>query len=411
MLENLDVSAGRVASEAEHAAPERSVRLNPPRAASEPPPENPKERVYPLSFRTLTREDVLDILQICGPSTRSQMFEHVFGPTHLAACDNPSSYAHKAVKALERDQRILSTGSEGRSKIYRLAETTGGDLPPAGLFAHAGDQPTSPEPAWAPSPGGAGRDRSAARVFVEDVVQGSIKIPFVDTDAAEALVAGIFDDPHAPLPEAALVAGWRSDLADMAYASSAALRASRFAGLDPVAAETAFNEVVQGYALGPTDLGPALRLVLVALSGPDGEGPGNFAHAWMADAFAQLRSPPISDAPAAPAPATEPARRPRSPRQYARERKALPPSPPKSPSLAPERPSLSEILKAKALADFEPGSPVDRILSRYAPMIRLAMDAGATPEEIAERFVTEGGMQIPGEMAVLLIRRVYGYER
>ena len=117
MLENLDVSAGRVALEAEHAAPERSVRPNPPRAASEPPPENSKERVYPLSFRTLTREDVLDILRTCGPSTRSQMFEHVFGPTHLAACDNPSSYAHKAVKALERDRRILSTGSEGRSKI------------------------------------------------------------------------------------------------------------------------------------------------------------------------------------------------------------------------------------------------------------------------------------------------------
>lgn len=411
MLENLDVSAGRVASEADHAAPERPVRLNPPKAASEPPTENPKERGYPLSFRTLTREDVLDILRTCGPSTRSQIFEHVFGPTHLAACDNPSSYAHKAIKALERDRRILSTGSEGRSKIYHLAETTGGDLPPAGLFAHAGDQATSPEPASAPSPGGAGRDRSTARVFVEDVVQGSIKIPLVDTDAAEALVAGIFADPHAPLPEAALGAGWRSDLADMTYASSAVLRASRFAGLDPVAAEAAFNEVVQGYALGPTDHGLALRLVLEALAGPDGEGPGTFAHAWMADAFAQLRSPPVSDASPAPATATEPARRTRTPLQYAQQRKALPTSPPKTQSPAPARPDLSEILKAKALADFEPGSPVDRILSRYAPMIRLAMDAGATPEEIAERFVTEGGMQIPREMAIVLIRRVYGYER
>lgn len=407
MLDNLDVSARHVALEAEDAAPERVARQTPPRPASEPPPENPKQRIYPPTFRTLTRADVLDSLRTCGPSTRSQMFEHVFGPVHLAACGNPSGYAHKAIKALERDLRILSTGSDGRSEVYRLADTGGADLPPAGLFAHAGEPVSNPEPASPCPPGDAAQVRTAARIFVEDVVQGSIKIPLVDTEAAEALVAGIFDDPHTPLPETALAAGWRSDLADMAYASSQTLRASRFAGLDPVAAETAFNEVVQGYALGPTEFGLALRLVLEALSGSDGpetEGPRTFAHAWMADAFAQLRSPPVADPPQAEPQAIKPARRIRTIAQYRRQRKASEPP-------LPARAGLSEILKAKALADFEPGSPVDRILSRYAPMIRLAMDAGATPEEIAERFTTEGGMQIPAEMAVVLIRRVYAYER
>ena len=76
-----------------------------------------------------------------------------------------------------------------------------------------------------------------------------------------------------------------------------------------------------------------------------------------------------------------------------------------------DSPGISEILKAKALVDFESESPVGKILSRYAPMIRQAMDAGATPEEIAARFIADGGMQIPAEMAVILIRRVYACER
>ncbi len=159
--------------------------------------------------------------------------------------------------------------------MYRLADTAARIFrrPVCSLMP---EPVSNPEPASPCPPGDAAQVRTAARIFVEDVVQGSIKIPLVDTEAAEALVAGIFDDPHAPLPQTALAAGWRSDLADMAYASSQTLRASRFAGLDPVAAETAFNEVVQGYALGPTEFGLALRLVLEALSGSDGpetEGP------------------------------------------------------------------------------------------------------------------------------------------
>ncbi len=413
MLDKFDASAGRTPEDAYDSEPERTARPTPPRPAIEPPspPDDGKQRIYPPSYRTLTRDDVLEILKSQGPSTRNYMFEHVFGPSHLAACDNPSSYAHKAVKSLERDQRILATGSEGRSKVYRLAETSGMDLPPAGLFAHAGEPVSNPEPASPRPDEGVGPERTAARIFVEDVVRGSIKIPLFDTEAAEALVAGIFADPHAPLPETALVAGWRSDLADMAFASSTALRAVRFAGLDIDKAEAAFNEVVSGYSLGPTDHGPALRIVLDALSGPDGtDGNDAKAHgqAWMADAFAQLRSPPASDPLPAPTAATNPVRRARGPRSASAGRTA-PPAPVAAPT--PARPGISEILKAKALVDFESESPVGKILSRYAPMIRQAMDAGATPEEIAARFIADGGMQIPAEMAVILIRRVYACER
>lgn len=413
MLDKFDASAGRTSEENYDAEPERTARQNPPRPAIVPPSplDDGKQRVYPPTYRTLTREDVLEILKTLGPSTRAEMFEHVFGPSHLAACSNVSGWVHKAISSLERDKRIHTTRSRGRSEIWELSDGSGPDLPPSGLFAHSAEPQQDPDIVPAPPVRAAEIARSAARIFVEDVVQGSIKIPLVDTEAAEALVAGIFADPHSPLPEAALVAGWRSDLADMAYASSPALRAVRFAGLDIDQAEAAFNEVVSGYDLGPTDHGPALRIVIDALSGTDGTD-GNdakaYGQAWMADAFAQLRSPPAPDPLPAPTAATNPVRRARGSRPALAGRT---PSPAPVAAPTPARRGISEILKAKALVDFESESPVGKILSRYAPMIRQAMDAGATPEEIASRFITDGGMQIPAEMAVILIRRVYACER
>lgn len=401
--------------------PGRPQRVDGPRPAIDPPapPQDGERRSYPSTYRTLTRDDVLDILRERGPSTRHQMFEHVFGPSHLSACVNPSSYAHDAVTELGKIGQIVKKGREGRSDLWTLADAPA--PPPAGLFARVAAATTAET-----SSTDEGLDRrSQARIFVEDVVLPQLAIPLHDSDAAEALVADIFAEPHAPLPDAALVAGWRADLADLAYASSEDLRSVRFAGLDVPKAEAAWNEIVVGYALQPSEHGIALRIVVDALSGAD--RPLDYGRAWVGDAFAQLRMPPVeaeemsameletpaqeASAPSAappadaqPSPATHP--RVATPRPPRIRRAPAPSAATRSAPSQPIRPGVSEALKAKALVEFTSDSPAGQLSVRYAPMIRQAFDAGVSPEEIAGRLVAEGGIPIPAEMAVLLIRRV-----
>lgn len=397
-------------------SPGRPERVVGPRPAIDPPapPPDGGQRLYPSTYRTLTRDDVLDILRSRGPSTRHQMFEHVFGPFHLSACDNPSSYVHDAVNDLDKVGLIVKRGREGRSHIWALAEMRAS--PPAAPLFEGVKAPQAGSAAVEDPPPPNTRPR--ARAFVQDVVLPNLAIPLRDSDLAEALVADIFAEPHAPLPEAALVAGWRSDLADLAYASSKDLRSIRFAGLDVVKAEAAWNEILVGYAVQPSEHGIALRLVVDVLSGV--EAPADFGRAWVGDAFAQLRMHPTAEpeqpteaqgqpdaapAPSAPEPEAPSATRPRA----SRSRRTAPPSSTATvPAAArkPEREGVSETLKRKALVEFTSDSPAGQLSVRYAPMIRQAYDAGVEPEEIAGRLVAEAGIPIPLDMAVILIRRV-----
>lgn len=395
-------------------SPGRPERVDGPRPAIDPPapPSDVALRAYPSAYRTLTREDVLDILRDRGPSTRHQMFGHVFGPSHLSACENPSSYVHDAVTDLDKVGLIVRKGHERRSQIWALAKTPAPPIAPlfdGAKFPEGGAVAAVEQPV-----GGEGR----ARTFVEDVILPNLAIPLRDIGLAEALVADIFAEPHAPLPESALVAGWRSDLADLAYASSEDLRSIRFAGLDVGKAEAAWNEILVGYAVQPSEHGIALRLVVDALSGV--EAPMDSGRAWVGDAFAQLRMPPSAEADpsaasasaddAAPAAVPEPSAPSASRSRPSRARRTAPASPTAGAAAAAEvdavRPSVSETLKRKALVEYTSDSPAGQLSVRYAPMIRQAYDAGVGPEEIAGRLVVEAGIPIPLDMAVLLIRRV-----
>lgn len=93
------------------------------RPAKAPPSvEDPtRTKVFPKGFRTFTTDMVLETLRRSGPSTRIEMFETVFGPDNLGACDNPSSYLHKAIRAL-MPGRVAECGYRNGSKIYRLAD-------------------------------------------------------------------------------------------------------------------------------------------------------------------------------------------------------------------------------------------------------------------------------------------------
>lgn len=395
--------------------PGRPERVDGPRPAIDPPapPSDGALRSYPSAYRTLTREDVLDILRDRGPSTRHQMFEHVFGPSHLSACENPSSYVHDAVTDLDKVGLIVRKGHERRSQIWALARTPA-PPPIAPLFDGVKAPETGAVAAAEPPANGEAR----ARTFVADVVLPNLAIPLRDFDLAEALVADIFAEPHAPLPECAIVAGWRRDLADLAYASSADLRSIRFAGLDVGSAEAAWNEILVGYAVQTSEHGIALRLVVDALSGV--EAPTDFGRAWVGDAFAQLRMPPSTEAtPAAATQSSADAATAADPEASApsssqsqpiRGRRTAPHSPtvaaPAAAEVDAKRPSVSEALQRKALVEYTSDSPAGQLSVRYAPMIRQAYDAGVGPEEIADRLVAEAGIQVPLDMAVLLIRRV-----
>lgn len=396
-------------------SPGRPERIDGPRPAIDPPapPVEDAHRLYPSTYRTLTREDVLDILKSRGPSTRRQMFEHVFGPAHLSACESPSSYVHDAVTDLDKVGLIIRRGHERRSQIWALAKTPA-QPPVAPLFDGVGSSEADASPAGETAP----MDHATrARTFVADVVLPNLAIPLRDCDLAEALVADIFAEPHAPLPETALVAGWRSDLADLAYASSEDLRSVRFAGLEAAKAEAAWNEILVGYAVQPSEHGIALRLVVDAMSGA--EAPADFGRAWVGDAFAQLRmSPTVETGPEAgmqsqvDAAIAEPpvsAPLPETVVRPVQSRRPAPASPTNDSAATakePDRPGVSEVLKRKASVDFTSDSPAGQLSVRYAPMIRQAYDAGVEPDEIAGRLVAEAGIPIPLEMAVLLIRRV-----
>lgn len=290
------------------------------RPAKAPPSiEGGGSRVFPKGYRSFTPEMVLETLRKHGPSTRIEMFEAVFGPDNLRDCGNPSSYLHKAIQVLVPG-RIVECGHRNGSKVYRLAQQT--PPLPAGLFT--ADRPApcplipSPEPTGAsassfeasrvnhPAPAdehsptsdciAASQDatdptiREEARRFVEISGRAFLSIPYRETDEAEALVAGIFADPTAPLIEQALVVGWRADLAEMAFASSPERRALRFAGLDIAKAEAAFGEIVSGHGLAIGEHAAAMRVVIDALSGA--AAPSVTGKAWIEDAFATLRMPP-----------------------------------------------------------------------------------------------------------------------
>lgn len=379
-------------------------------------------RTFPKGYRTFTPEMVLETLREHGDCTRTEMFEIVFGPDNLRACGNPSSYLHKAIAALKQG-RIVECGYRDGSKVYKLIDQ---DLPlPVGLFtaeipqaagaaeAEQGVEPSSSfdlglerraveesdeetasdaavaEAAAIPEPRICDAIREEARRFVEISGRAFLSIPYRDTEEAEALVSGIFADPAAPLPEQALVVGWRADLAAMAFASAPERRALQFAGLDVAKAEAAFGEIVSGHGLAIGEHATAMRIVIEALSGAS--SPSISGKAWIEDAFATLRMPPPAAAVTAPrvsqVRATPPAARRREPKE----------------AFVPRDPS--EALKALALRDYKADSPAGQIMVRYAPLVRALFDGGHTAAEIAETFVDEG-LQIPVEMAVALVERI-----
>lgn len=80
----------------------------------------------------------LDMIRDLGPSTRVEMFLHGFGPNNLADCKNPSSFLHKAIKALVPG-RVAECRYRDGSRIYQLAEKP--IQLPNGLFTA---EPTAP---------------------------------------------------------------------------------------------------------------------------------------------------------------------------------------------------------------------------------------------------------------------------
>ena len=378
-------------------------------------------RTFPKGYRTFTAEMVLETLREHGACTRIEMFEIVFGPDNLSACGNPSSYLHKAIAALQPG-RITERGYRDGSKIYQLtdqdlplptglftaeipraagaAEAEQGvepsssiNLEPVGLAVEETDEVTAPdavaEAAATPEPRICETIREEARRFVEISGRAFLSIPYRDTEEAEALVSGIFADPAAPLPEQALVVGWRADLAAMAFASAPERRALQFAGLDVAKAEASFGEIVSGHGLPIGEHATAMRIVIDALSGAS--SPSISGKAWIEDAFATLRMPlpaaTVSSTRVSQVRATPPAVRRREPKE----------------AFVPRDPS--EALKALALRDYRADSPAGQIMVRYAPLVRALFDGGHTAREIAETFVDEG-LQIPTEMAVALVERI-----
>ncbi|GJD90961.1 hypothetical protein BHAOGJBA_4505 [Methylobacterium hispanicum] len=381
----------------------------PPSVEDSTPP-----KVFPRGFKTFTTDMVLETLRKSGPSTRIEMFETVFGPDNLGACDNPSSYLHKAIRAL-MPGRVAECGYRNGSKIYQLTDqapppagglfspppavlaegesVNGTALPPQdadGSLPRAGAATLLPVPAddiirrGSRSPVDAPL-REEARRFVEISVAGAfLFIRCSDAAEAETLVAGIFAAPTAPLPDGALVAGWRADLAAMAFASSPERRAVRFAGLDVARAEAAFTRIVTDYELGIGEHATAMRVVIDALSGAS--MPCSSDKAWVEDAFGALRMQ-IPKAVAAPGP---------PPDQRLDADQGAGVFTPKCPS---------EALKSLALRAYRADSPAGQIMGRYAPLVRALFDGGHSSPEIARTFIDEG-MRIPVDMAIALVERI-----